>query len=54
MLTPRGAIKNEAQCFYYIPILSSLQAVLCREDISKQVAIFINASMYLLVSEKIL
>ena len=37
VITPSGAFKEEAQCFYYIPLLSSLQALFYCEDISKQV-----------------
>jgi len=37
VLTPRGAFKEEAQCFYYIPLLSSLQALFYCEDFTKQV-----------------
>lgn len=56
VLTPRGAIKNKTDCFYYVPILSSLQALFYCDDITKQVAILMVYTMYtcMLVSEWIL
>lgn len=36
-LTPRGDVTEFKDCFYYVPLLSSLQALLNNEDISKQV-----------------
>ena len=36
-LTPRGDVTELKDYFYYVPLLSSLQALLNNEDISKQV-----------------
>ena len=38
-LTPRGDVTELKDYFYYVPLLSSLQALLNNEDISKQVGI---------------
>ena len=36
-LTPSGAMKKVKDCFYYVPLLSSLQAMLNQKDIRDQV-----------------
>ena len=36
-LTPGGNMREVKDCFYYIPLLSSLQAMLKCKDISDQV-----------------
>lgn len=36
-LTPNGAMREVKDCFYYVPLLSSLQAMLNHKEIRDQV-----------------
>ena len=38
-LTPSGAMSKVKDCFYYVPLLSSLQAMLNQKEIKDQVII---------------
>lgn len=44
-LTPSGAMREVKDCFYYIPLLSSLQAMLKHKEIRDQVNIIIKGSI---------